>query len=435
MARHSLAAIVIVLAVVTTSAQAPASMPANDLHKVRTMLREAYETLKKEYYDPAFHGVNLDARFKEYDDKMKTAPTMNGGLTLVAAFMDGLRDSHTFFQPPAHSYEVDYGYRLAVVGDDIYVARVKPDTDAVSKVQAGDRLVSLNGSGVGRDSFHRMQYLLQVLQPQPSTRLVLRSPAGAERTVAVETKLIQGRTVRELFGGGGGELQDLELRDEANARLIRNRHIEQDGVMIWKMPVFAAENSEIDALFATARKQKALILDLRGNPGGLVDTLKRVVANLFPADLTMATRTTRKGKATLAAKTRGGDAFGGQLIVLVDAASASCSEILARVVQLEKRGTVIGDRSAGAVMEARVFQSAQAAPNLIFYGFEVTSADVIMQDGKSLEGAGVVPDELVLPTGLDISLGRDPVMARAAKLAGLTLDPVAAGKLFPFEWK
>jgi carboxyl-terminal processing protease len=419
------------------SAAPPQSMPVNDLQKVRGMLGQSYEIVKKEYYDPAFHGVDLDARFKEYDQKLKTAPTMNAGLTLVAAFLDGLKDSHTYFQPPAHSYSVDYGYRLLVVGNEVYVQRVRPDTDAAAKVQAGDQLLTLNGNGVGRDSFQRMQYLLQTLQPQPTTRLGLRNPAGVERTVAVDTKLTQGRVVRDLFGGGGGELQDLELRDEAVRRLMRNRHVEQGGVMIWKMPVFAAENSENDGLFSTAKKQNALILDLRGNPGGLVDTLRRIVSNLFPADVTIGTRVARKGRNQVIAKSRGGDVFGGKLIVLVDAASGSCAEMLARIVQLEKRGTVIGDRSAGAVMEARMFEAGQEGTpgSIMLYGFAVTSADMLMSDGKSLESAGVTPDELVLPTGQDLAADRDPVMARAAKLAGIDLDPVAAGKLFPFEWK
>jgi carboxyl-terminal processing protease len=425
-------------AAVSLSAQAPPTMPVNDLLKARNMLRESYEIVQKEYYDPKFHGLDLAARFKEYDEKLKTAPSMSVGLTLIAAFLDGLQDSHTSLQPPERSYSIDYGYRLAVIGNDVFVERVRPDTDAASKVLPGDRLVSLNGNGVSRDSFHRMQYLLQVLQPQQTTRLVVQNPQGAERTISVETKITPGRVVRDLFGAGGAGLQDLELRDEAAMRLMRSRHVEQGGVMIWKMPAFFADNGEIDRLFAVARKQKALILDLRGNPGGIVDTLRRVVSNLFGEDVTLGTRVTRKGKAALTAKTRGADVFTGQLIVLVDAGSASCSELLARVVQLGKRGTVIGDRSAGAVMEARVFQSAQlgaAAGSLILYGFSVTSADILMADGRSLEKAGVTPDELLLPTGQDLALGRDPVMTRAAKLAGLDLDPVAAGKLFPFEWK
>jgi C-terminal processing protease CtpA/Prc len=64
----------------------------------------------------------------------------------------------------------------------------------------------------------------------------------------------------------------------------------------------------------------------------------------------------------------------------------------------------------------------------------VTDADIIMRDGMSLEHLGVMPDELLQPSAQDLATGRDPVLARAAQLAGLTLDPVAAGKLFPFEW-
>jgi C-terminal processing protease CtpA/Prc len=120
--------------------------------------------------------------------------------------------------------------------------------------------------------------------------------------------------------------------------------------------------------------------------------------------------------------------------VLVDGGSASAAEILGRVVQLEHRGTVIGDRTAGAVMEARDYQDQQGADFKIFYGFSVTVADLIMSDGKSLEKTGVKPDEQVLPTGADLAAGRDPVLARAAELAGVKLDAVAAGKLFPFEW-
>ena len=419
--------------VLALTAVGQGAMPVNDLHKVRGMLREAFEIVTKNYYDAAFHGVDLAARFKEYDEKLKTAPTMNVGLTLVAGFLDGLKDTHTYFQPPPRSYAIDYGYRLTVIGDDLYVARVRPETDAATKVRAGDRVLALNGSGVGRESFTRMQYLLNVLQPQPSTRLTLRDPAGAERTVSIETKVTPGRTVRAFNSEG---LQDMELQQQAADHLSRPRHVEQGGVMIWKLPVFTLSNGDIDQLCAVARTQTALILDLRGNPGGFIDALRRTLGNIFPSDVPVGTRVTRKGRVSLTAKTRGREAFSGKLIVLIDGASGSSAELFARVVQLEGRGVVIGDRSAGAVMEALAYGSAQGDLDLaIVYGFMVTDADIIMKDGRSLEGAGVVPDEVVLPTGQDLATGRDPVLARAAKLAGLELDAVAAGKLFPFEWK
>ena len=109
----------------------------------------------------------------------------------------------------------------------------------------------------------------------------------------------------------------------------------------------------------------------------------------------------------MTAKGRGDAAFAGKLIVLVDSASASSAEIFARTVQLQKRGIVIGDRSAGAVMEARMHPFVQGDPVAIFYQFLVTDADIVMPDGRSLEGSGVIPDELLLPTGADLAAGRD----------------------------
>ena len=69
-----------------------------------------------------------------------------------------------------------------------------------------------------------------------------------------------------------------------------------------------------------------------------------------------------------------------------------------------------------AVMESRIFPFVQGEPVLLLYQFMVTDADLRMRDGKSLEGAGVLPDERMLPSAADLAAGRDPVLARAATL-------------------
>jgi carboxyl-terminal processing protease len=204
--------------------------------------------------------------------------------------------------------------------------------------------------------------------------------------------------------------------------------------MIWKTPSFFASTEAISGIMAKARKHNTLIVDLRGNPGGAVDTLKEVLGHLFDQDFKLADRVARKNTKPEMVKSIKGNVFSGKLIVLVDGSSASCAELFARVIQLEKRGTVIGDRTAGAVMEARHYDETVGMDTKVFFGYSVTYADLLMADGKSLEKTGVIPDTLVLPTAADLANGRDPVLAQAAELAGATLDPVAAGKLFPYEW-
>ncbi len=113
----------------------------------------------------------------------------------------------------------------------------------------------------------------------------------------------------------------------------------------------------------------------------------------------------------------------------------SNGQILARVIQPEKRGTVIGDRSAGAVMRARHYSHTVGVETVTFYGVSVTNADMTMTDGRRLEGAGVTPDEFLIPGQLDLAAGRDPVMARALALAGVNVSSEKARTLFPVEWK
>ncbi len=72
---------------------------------------------------------------------------------------------------------------------------------------------------------------------------------------------------------------------------------------------------------------------------------------------------------------------------------------------------------------------------IVLYGVNITDADIIMTDGKSLEGVGVVPDEIKLPTAADLTAKRDPVLAYAVSLLGQNISPEKAGELFPLEWR
>ena len=112
-------------------------------------------------------------------------------------------------------------------------------------------------------------------------------------------------------------------------------------------------------------------------------------------------------------------------------AQASASEIVAGAVQVARRGFVIGDRSAGAVMESRCYRLSAGSVIALLYTLCVTIDDLVLTDGTRLEKRGVIPDETVLPSGADIAARRDPVLARALTRLGRPTDPIEAGRLLP----
>jgi len=426
------------------------------------MLGQIHAELKKSYYDPTFHGLDVDSRYKVYLERLKKTPTLGEAYRVVAAYLSGLDDSHTMFIPPRRSYRFDYGYRMRMVGDQCFITDVRPGSDAEEKLHPGDQVLSVGKFSVNRRDLWQLEYYLNSLAPRPATDFILRDPAGKTHSEQVLTKYVTKSRIKDVtIQGGLAGYWDLVLEAEQQQHLLRQRYVEIGDLLIWKMPAFWGDEMTLSHMVDRARKHKALILDLRGNPGGYESVLKFMVENLVDRDVKIASRVMRKEQKDLVAKSRGRDAFTGQLIVLVDSRSASAAELFARMVQLEHRGTVVGDLTSGSVMESiyypfqlgmqalggfdldaaarqqggvNVPQGQGDVGTVVFYGASITDADLIMSDGKSLEKVGVTPDVSVLPTAADLASGRDLVLAKAAELAGVKLDPAAAGKMFPFEW-
>ena len=401
------------------------------------MLETISLDIKKHYYDPKFHGLDWDARVQEAKDRIEKSTSQNAALSHIAGALDALNDSHTFFLPPSRPYVHDYGLEFQMIGDRCFVTRVRPGSDAESKgVKPGDEVLAINGFQPTRQNLWQMDYVFHTLRPQLSLRLELRDPAGATLQVEAAAKFRELQRIKDLTGSSGaGDIWDL-FRAGEDARHLRRARVEEfgDDLMILKLPQFAFSQSEVEEIIGKARKHKALIIDLRENPGGAIDTLKYLTGGVFENEVKVADRVSRKDTKPLTEKYHAHNPFVGKLVVMIDSGSASCSEMFARVVQLEKRGTILGDHSSGKVMESRHYSYSAGMGVTVFYGASITEADVIMADGKSLENVGVTPDETMLPTAADLASGRDPVLARAAELAGVKMTPEQAGKLFPYEW-
>lgn len=400
-----------------------------DRDLVEEMLRAAKDDVKKNYYDSNFRGIDIEARFKDASEQVKQATTRDQLIMIVAQVMLELDDSHTFFLPPSRAARVEYGWEMRAIGDKTFVTAVKPNSDAHAKgVKPGDLVISVDGYAPLRENLWKMYYRYYALMPARSMRLVIKSPGESQpRQVEILSKIEKTAIVvdwGDLFVRYLSEGRDVE----------KDRYVEiGDDLLIWEMTSFVKSEERVDAMMRKAQKFKTLVVDLRGNGGGYASIAERLVGFFFDHEVKVADQKGRKELKPILAKSRG-PLFKGQVIVLIDSDSGSASELFARVMQLEKRGKVLGDRSAGAVMTARHFRHQSGVGSVLYFGNSVTISDLIMTDGKSLENVGVTPDEFLLPTGADLAAQRDIVLSRAAEIAGIKMDPEKAGTLFPKEW-
>lgn len=160
---------------------------------------------------------------------------------------------------------------------------------------------------------------------------------------------------------------------------------------------------------ALAEKPQGLILDLRGNPGGLLDAAVRIGSFFVPEGNILIERFKDAPEKVYprVGRYRLGDT---PLVVLVDGGSASASEIVAGAIQDAGAGTLIGEKTFG--------KGSVQLPNTLSDGSQlrVTIARWFTPKDREIHGIGLTPDiEVASPTTEDIAAGRDPQLDRAVE--------------------
>ncbi|MGB8064033.1 MAG: S41 family peptidase [Candidatus Sulfotelmatobacter sp.] len=440
--------VLMLFGVATARAQQPAtSAPPStgaiskaDRERALGILDAISKGIQNLYYDPKMRGLDWDAVLANARAKIAQANSLNEALTQIAIAVSALNDSHTVFEPPARPYRLDFGIEYQLIWNRCFVMHVRPGSDAEAQgLKRGAEILTLNALTPNRQNFFNIEYLTYTLDPKPEMNLTVRYRSGEQQDLKIKAKSTMSPDL--AYRPGAGVRYDVIRSSEDEFHRMRP-HISHFGdVSIIRFPWFYYPASHFystpgvsDQFFDIPdkiRKDKGVVIDLRGNPGGSVDTLKDFVGMFFDHDVKLYDKVERKKTSPEIARGQRHRSFPGKVIVLVDSESASAAEIFARVMQLEKRATVIGDHTSGSVMEATDFYYASSG---VDYGAEVTIANLIMTDGKSLEHLGVSPDEILLPKLGDLESGSDPVLAHAAQELGVTLSPEDAGKLFPYEW-
>ena len=179
---------------------------------------------------------------------------------------------------------------------------------------------------------------------------------------------------------------------------------------IWMLPTALAFNKAIDE----HREKDAIILDLRGNIGGMVGMIIGVAGHFTPKPIVLGTMIDRSNKLRLPANPRLVDTsgkrvepFSGPVAILVDEITASASEVFTGGLQENKRVRVFGRTTSGQALPA-VYHRLPNGDTLYH-----PIADFITASGTRFEGRGVIPDEPIQLNRAALLSGRDPVLERA----------------------
>jgi carboxyl-terminal processing protease len=196
-------------------------------------------------------------------------------------------------------------------------------------------------------------------------------------------------------------------RTLADGRCVAVIHFEY-----WLPPVMPALDRAVDS----ARTCAGIVLDLRGNLGGVAGMIMGVSGHFLREPRTLGTMRTRGEEMRFVANPRRAtdagvavEPFAGNLAILVDGLSASTSEMFAAAMQALGRARVFGERTAGQALPAM----ATRLPNGDVLMHVV--ADFATPDGSRIEGRGVLPDEAAPLTRADLVNGRDAPLAAALR--------------------
>lgn len=166
-----------------------------------------------------------------------------------------------------------------------------------------------------------------------------------------------------------------------------------------------------------AEGMDALILDLRNNPGGLLDTAVDVAERFLDKDATIVSIRSRDKEQDVTFKSGGRFAhLGYPVVVLVNGGSASAAEIVAGAVQDNKRALVLGTKSFGKASVQTVIPLKDGS------AVRLTTASYLTPSGKLIRGKGIVPDVVVEkePSGK-----KEKKVDIFARLEGAKQDPAA----------
>jgi carboxyl-terminal processing protease len=311
-----------------------------------------------------------------------------------------VKDPHTVFvEPPQRQLEKDeHRGRFGGIGVWLYqresdrsfmLTPMENGPAARAGVREGDRLVRVDQVEIDATKMSRDDVIA-----------IVRGPVGSRVKLGVRRE------------ADANEIEFVMQREEFETPSVEWRVLDDMGaadVMYVHLLQFTERTAgEVKEAIAQGKAKGAtkLVLDLRDNPGGLLDACLDVASEFLDGGAIMYERK-RDGSEQAYAVKAGGAASDIPVVVLVNRGSASASEIVAGALRDRGRARLIGERTYGKGSVQLVFDLSDGS------SVHITVARWLTPEHTVIDGAGIEPDQKVALTQEDRTLGRDPQLGAA----------------------
>lgn len=440
------------------TAEAPAVAPrySPEVEKRMQAFELVWTTLKDNYFDQTFNGLNWFKIRAEYEPQVRAATTDVQFHIILSEMIKRLNRSHFAIIPPDVYREIErvktlskrnqkkaedgdgdgfgavdgfdgtdvdptefarygIGIELRLIDDKFVVTRVASgspaenaglktgfvidEIDDVSLKGLLEKFKNWSGASASMKRMLPIEIVEWYLNGLPETFVSIDYTDEKEqpKTVSIKRERLDGRII-SVGRNFPAQFSTFETRS-LNAE-----------VGYIKFNIFSLQTIEsFCAALTELKDKKALVIDLRGNIGGLFGSLVGVSSMLTDKSFDIGTQVYKVGSDRMIVAPKAKN-FKGKLVFLTDNLSVSSAEILAASMQENKRAIIVGEKTAGEALPAVSLVLPTGA--VLIYPI----ANFKTPNGKFLEGSGVVPNVTVSLDRKSLLEGKDNQLETALKI-------------------
>jgi carboxyl-terminal processing protease len=387
----------------------------------KEVFEKVWKEIRDHYYDSKFNGVDWNDVRLRYLPLVDAVKNDQEFYALISQMTSELHDAHTRFSSPQQwrNFQRQQGITVGFSVDDVdgksVVTSVIPESNAArAGIEPGMVVLTVDGTPVA-----------ERIADIEKKRL----PSSTERATRwfIYNRVFAGPPDTQVKLGlqrdNGSTLEVTITRQIHSAAPELTTHVLPSGNVYIGFDGFQHPiTKEFKQALQKFHDAPGLIVDLRRNSGGDLAVLLPIAGYFFGKKTLFAKDSTRTGKPLssyvglfklplqLYVGKPGDQIYSGPVAVLVDAHSASSSEVFAAGMQDTQRAKIFGSQSCGCVLGI-------ARPRVMKGGGVLEMSEVLWfsPKGRKLEGTGIIPDQVVVPTMFDLQRGRDAVIAEADK--------------------